>query len=231
MVPRMGRRGLFRSSLSLLLLLGFAAGCLHRQLEFTARRTLNTLPDLQYQQVMDNLAAIASESGASALSCGCGPGCDPGHGQRHDDVGLEHPDQFVDVGRARLRRLSQRHRHVEPGHDHQPGQDPRNAGGLPARGSGVGGRKRCLHVVECRRQARRSCRCFVCRPLRRCLGLGDGRRNRRPVRPDARDSRHRHARRHCTASEPARPWLAARNCPAAQLPASRDWAGVYPGRG
>jgi hypothetical protein len=60
MIPRMGRRGLFRLWLSAMLFVGAAAGCLHRQLEFTARRTLNTLPDLQYQQVMDNLAAVAS---------------------------------------------------------------------------------------------------------------------------------------------------------------------------
>ena len=34
-----------------------------RQLQFTARRTVNALPDLQYQQVIDNLAKIASNPG------------------------------------------------------------------------------------------------------------------------------------------------------------------------
>src|SRR5262249_5509492 len=37
-----------------------AGGCLPRQLEFTAHRTLNRLPELQYQQVLDNLAAVAA---------------------------------------------------------------------------------------------------------------------------------------------------------------------------
>ena len=58
-----GRRLLFRLTLTLALFPGFAAGCMHRQLEFTTRRTLNTLPDLQYQQVMDNLAAAVSNPG------------------------------------------------------------------------------------------------------------------------------------------------------------------------
>ena len=34
-----------------------------QQLRFTARRTVNALPDLQYQQVVDNLAKIASNPG------------------------------------------------------------------------------------------------------------------------------------------------------------------------
>jgi hypothetical protein len=38
-------------------------GCMSQQLRFTARRTVNALPDLQYQQVVDNLAKIASNPG------------------------------------------------------------------------------------------------------------------------------------------------------------------------
>jgi hypothetical protein len=38
-------------------------GCMSEQLRFTARRTVNALPDLQYQQVVDNLAKIASNPG------------------------------------------------------------------------------------------------------------------------------------------------------------------------
>jgi hypothetical protein len=45
------------------LLLAFSPGCLNRQLELTTRRTLNTLPDLNYQQVIDNLAAVAANPG------------------------------------------------------------------------------------------------------------------------------------------------------------------------
>ena len=60
MIFRMGRRSLFCSLLGLIMLVMLNSGCLHHQLEFTARRALNTLPDLHYQQVMDNLAAIAA---------------------------------------------------------------------------------------------------------------------------------------------------------------------------
>jgi hypothetical protein len=38
-------------------------GCMSQQLQLTARRTVNTLPDLQYQQIVDNLAKIASNPG------------------------------------------------------------------------------------------------------------------------------------------------------------------------
>jgi hypothetical protein len=63
MISTMRRRSLFRLTFCLALFPVIAVGCLHRQLEFTARRTLNTLPDLQYQQVMDNLAAAVSNPG------------------------------------------------------------------------------------------------------------------------------------------------------------------------
>jgi hypothetical protein len=43
--------------------LGQLSGCMSQQLRFTARRTVNALPDLQYQQVVDNLAKIASNPG------------------------------------------------------------------------------------------------------------------------------------------------------------------------
>ena len=46
-----------------ILVLGLAPGCMSQQLQFTTRRTVNALPDLQYQQVIDNLAKIASNPG------------------------------------------------------------------------------------------------------------------------------------------------------------------------
>jgi len=36
---------------------------MNQQLQVTARRTISGLPDLQYQQVIDNLAAIAPNPG------------------------------------------------------------------------------------------------------------------------------------------------------------------------
>ena len=60
MISRMRRRSLLSSAVYGAFVLAFAGGCLHRQLEFTAQRTLSRLPELQYQQVLDNLAAVAA---------------------------------------------------------------------------------------------------------------------------------------------------------------------------
>ncbi len=62
-IPRMGRRACRGIPLLSIMLLGLAAGCMSQQLQFSTRRTANTLPDLQYQQVMDNLAMIAANPG------------------------------------------------------------------------------------------------------------------------------------------------------------------------
>jgi hypothetical protein len=57
-----GRAGVGRYVLSILVL-GGATGCMSEQLRFTAARTVSALPDLTYQQVVDNLAKIASNPG------------------------------------------------------------------------------------------------------------------------------------------------------------------------
>jgi len=44
-------------------LLGLASGCMNQQLRIATARTTSTLPDLHYQQVMDNLALIAANPG------------------------------------------------------------------------------------------------------------------------------------------------------------------------
>jgi hypothetical protein len=54
------RRGLL---IAPVLLIGHISGCMSQQLRFTTLRTLNSLPDLHYQQVVDNLAKIASNPG------------------------------------------------------------------------------------------------------------------------------------------------------------------------
>lgn len=54
-----GRSGLFL----ILLCASVASGCMNRQLRWAACRIVNTLPELQYQQVVDNLAATASNPG------------------------------------------------------------------------------------------------------------------------------------------------------------------------
>jgi hypothetical protein len=61
--PRLDRyAGDGRYLLPVLLLL-CAPGCMSQQLGFSARRTVNTWPDLHYQQVVDNLAKIAANPG------------------------------------------------------------------------------------------------------------------------------------------------------------------------
>src|ERR1035441_10060812 len=60
---KMARQRHFVLRICTLLMPLFAAGCMNRQLELTTGRTLSTLPDLQYQQIIDNLAAVASNPG------------------------------------------------------------------------------------------------------------------------------------------------------------------------
>ncbi len=60
MFTRMGRFTRTGTRICSLLLLSLCMGCMSQQLELTTRRTLSTLPDLQYQQVIDNLATIAA---------------------------------------------------------------------------------------------------------------------------------------------------------------------------
>jgi hypothetical protein len=63
LTPRVERCASARRVFLAMLALGFVPGCIGQQLRFTARRTVNALPDLQYQQVIDNLAKLASNPG------------------------------------------------------------------------------------------------------------------------------------------------------------------------
>jgi hypothetical protein len=63
LTPRVGRCGRRDQLFLSILVLGLASGCMSQQLRFTTLRTVNALPDLQYQQVIDNLAKIASNPG------------------------------------------------------------------------------------------------------------------------------------------------------------------------
>jgi hypothetical protein len=58
-----GRRAMARPVVLAILALVLAPGCMSQQLQFTTRQTVNALPDLQYEQVIDNLAKIASNPG------------------------------------------------------------------------------------------------------------------------------------------------------------------------
>ena len=62
MPPRTGgeaRRGFWACWLAVL---SMTCGCMNQQLQFATRRTLGTLPDLQYQQLLDNLAMIGKSN-------------------------------------------------------------------------------------------------------------------------------------------------------------------------
>jgi hypothetical protein len=63
LTPRVKRCASARPVFLAMLALGLVPGCIGQQLRFTARRTVNALPDLQYQQVIDNLAKLASNPG------------------------------------------------------------------------------------------------------------------------------------------------------------------------
>jgi hypothetical protein len=63
LTPRVRRCTAARPVFLPLLALALVPGCMSQQLRATARRTVNALPDLQYQQVVDNLAKIAANPG------------------------------------------------------------------------------------------------------------------------------------------------------------------------
>jgi hypothetical protein len=63
MPPRTGgeaRRGFCACWMAIL---SVTCGCMNQQLQFATQRTLGTLPDLHYQQVLDNLAKISANPG------------------------------------------------------------------------------------------------------------------------------------------------------------------------
>ena len=63
LTTRVGRRVSDGWFMPAVLMLSLAPGCMSQQLRFTTRRTVSALPDLQYQQVIDNLAKMASNPG------------------------------------------------------------------------------------------------------------------------------------------------------------------------
>jgi hypothetical protein len=63
LTPKIGRSAVRVLLFPWLVVIAQLSGCMSQQLRFTARRTVNALPDLQYQQVVDNLAKIASNPG------------------------------------------------------------------------------------------------------------------------------------------------------------------------
>ena len=106
----------------------FLSGCMSRQLQFTARRTINALPELQYQQVVDNLAKIGSNPGFLPYLAVVGQGSVQVTDNGNSSMGLNMASKVFGAGTFSVGRL-QCHRHVEPGHDHQSGKNPGHAGG------------------------------------------------------------------------------------------------------
>ena len=96
------------------------SGCMSQQLRFTARRTVNALPDLQYQQVVDNLAKIASNPGFLPYLAVAGQGSVQVTDNGNSTLGLNMASKAFGPGSLELGRLAQRDRDLEPGHNHQP---------------------------------------------------------------------------------------------------------------
>ena len=91
MLPRMGRRSRICPAFCLVFLLLCSAGCLSRQLKLTTRRTVSTLPDLNYQQVIDNLAAAASNPGVLPYLAVAGQGSVQVTDNGNSTMGLSFP--------------------------------------------------------------------------------------------------------------------------------------------
>jgi hypothetical protein len=67
---------------------GLASGCMNQQLRIATNRTLKTLPDLQYQQVVDNLATIALNPGFLPFLAVAGQGSIQVTDNRNSSLGL-----------------------------------------------------------------------------------------------------------------------------------------------
>ena len=107
-----------------------------QQLRFTAGRNLNAFPDLQYQQVVDNLAKIASNPGFLPYLAVAGARLGPGDRQRESALALNMSPRRLGTGRW-ARGLTKRDGNVEHGNDHKPGKDPEHAGCLSPRVRGA----------------------------------------------------------------------------------------------
>ena len=195
MISAMSRRGSIYVMISLVLVPAASGGCLHHQLEFTARRTLNTLPDLQYQQVMDNLAATVSNPGRLPYLAVVGQGAIQVTDTATTTLAMGDPLRSSMAGRHGIGRVAQRHGYVQPRHDHVSRKDSRNAGALPAnRRPGPATSPR-LSLAQCRHEPRCSAGRAPLRTARRGLCLGHARGSQRLIRVDAGHSGHCHARK------------------------------------
>jgi hypothetical protein len=81
-----------------LLALGLLPGCMSQQLRLTALRTVNALPDLQYQQVIDNLAKLASNPGFLPYYAVAGQGSVQVTDNGSSTLGLNIPSQALGPG-------------------------------------------------------------------------------------------------------------------------------------
>lgn len=88
MPPTTGRHWGRGSVLVTIAVVGLASGCMNQQLRLATRRNVNTLPDMQYQQVIDNLAAIASKPGLLPYLAVVGQGSIQVTDNRNSSLGL-----------------------------------------------------------------------------------------------------------------------------------------------
>jgi hypothetical protein len=106
MAPRMGRRLGRACVFWVIVVVGMASGCMEQPLRLATRRTAKTLPDLQYQQVIDNLATIASNPGFLPYLAIAGAGTIQVTDNRNSSLGLsltpkELSSQILSFGSSR----------------------------------------------------------------------------------------------------------------------------------
>lgn len=92
---RVGRRASERWLVTMFLMLGLASGCMSQQLRFTTRRTVSALPDLHYQQVIDNLAKTAANPGFLPYLAVAGQGSVQVTDNGSSLLGLNGPSNFL----------------------------------------------------------------------------------------------------------------------------------------
>ena len=110
-----------RSAFLAMLLFGLVPGCVGRQLQFTARRTVNALPDLQYEQVVDNLAKTAANPGFLPYFAVAGQGSVQVTDNGSSTLPMSISPAAYGPGSPSSWAPRERDRNLEPGYDHQPG--------------------------------------------------------------------------------------------------------------
>ena len=209
---------------------GLASGCMNQQLRIATNRTVKTLPDLQYQQVVDNLATIASNPGFLPYLAVAGQGSIQVTDNRNSSLSLNLGSTPLGPDALGLGGSRRRDRDLELGDDHQPRENPGDANALPASRPRFDARGAHLEVAQDRLQKRCSERVLLRRSSRPGPRLGVAGRDRGPFRADPQNPRCRDPRGRTRRVGPCHGVLKRQRDTAAELPGSLGRAAFHPGR-